>query len=72
MKSAAEALKGFKKFNPKKLPVEEPLTPGHRACQGCGEVLALRQVMKALGHDTIVASATGCMEIITSSYPHSA
>ena len=42
MKSAAEALKGFKKFNPKKLPVEEPLTPGHRACQGCGEVLALR------------------------------
>ena len=72
MKSAAEALKGFKKFNPKKLPVEEPLTPGHRACQGCGEVLALRQVMKALGHDTIVASATGCMEIISSSFPHSA
>jgi pyruvate ferredoxin oxidoreductase beta subunit len=72
MKSAAEALKGFKRFNPKKLPVEEPLSPGHRACQGCGEVLALRQVMKALGHDTIVASATGCMEIITSSFPQSA
>jgi pyruvate ferredoxin oxidoreductase beta subunit len=72
MKSAAEALKGFKKFNPKKLPVEEPLSPGHRACQGCGEVLALRQVMKALGHDTIVASATGCMEIVTSPFPQSA
>ncbi len=54
------------------LPREDFLTPGHRACQGCGEVLAMRLVHKALGRNTIVASATGCMEIISSSYPDTA
>ena len=72
MDSADDALKDFERFTPKKLPVEEPLSPGHRACQGCGEVLALRQVMKALGTNVIVVSATGCMEIISSPYPQSA
>ncbi|MBW1982697.1 MAG: pyruvate synthase subunit beta [Deltaproteobacteria bacterium] len=72
MSSATEQLKKFKTFSPKKLPLEEPLAPGHRACQGCGEVLALRQVMKALGNEVIVVSATGCMEIISSAYPQSA
>jgi len=43
--------------------------PGHRACQGCAEALAVRLVAKALGRDTIVASATGCMEIISSPLP---
>jgi pyruvate ferredoxin oxidoreductase beta subunit len=72
MRKAADDLKDFQRFTPKKLPVEEPLAPGHRACQGCGEVLALRQVMKALGNNVIVVSATGCMEIISSPYPQSA
>jgi pyruvate ferredoxin oxidoreductase beta subunit len=72
MSTAADDLKDFQRFRPKKLPVEEPLAPGHRACQGCGEVLALRQVMKALGNNVIVVSATGCMEIISSPYPQSA
>ena len=72
MKTASDTLKDFQKFTPKKLPVEEPLAPGHRACQGCGEVVALRQVMKALGNNVIVVSATGCMEIISSPYPQSA
>jgi pyruvate ferredoxin oxidoreductase beta subunit len=72
MSRAADDLKDFQRFTPKKLPVEEPLAPGHRACQGCGEVLALRQVMKALGNNVIVVSATGCMEIISSPYPQSA
>ncbi|UCG14994.1 MAG: pyruvate synthase subunit beta [Deltaproteobacteria bacterium] len=72
MKSAGDALKDFQRFTPKKLPKEEPLAPGHRACQGCGEVLALRQVMKALGNEVIVVSATGCMEIVSSPYPQSA
>lgn len=62
----------FKHFSAKSLPKDEPLAPGHRACQGCGEVLALRMVMKALGKDVIVCSATGCMEIISSPYPQSA
>ena len=72
MERATDGLKDFQRFTPKKLPVEEPLAPGHRACQGCGEVLALRQVMKALGNNVIVVSATGCMEIISSPYPQSA
>ncbi|NPA94273.1 MAG: pyruvate synthase subunit beta [Thermodesulfobacteria bacterium] len=62
----------FKGFKAKNLPKEEPLSSGHRGCQGCGEVLALRMVMKALGKDVIVCNATGCMEIITSPYPHTA
>jgi NADPH-dependent glutamate synthase beta subunit-like oxidoreductase len=62
----------MKKFRMTKMPVEEPLTPGHRACQGCGEILALRQVMKALGTNVVVVSATGCMEIVTSPYPQTA
>jgi pyruvate ferredoxin oxidoreductase beta subunit len=69
---ASEALKNYKGFNLKNLPEVEPLSPGHRACQGCGEVLALRQAMKALGTNVVVCSATGCMEIITSPFPQSA
>lgn len=62
-------LEKFKGFSAKNLPKEEMLAPGHRACQGCGEVLALRMVMKALGKDVIVCNATGCMEIVTSPFP---
>jgi pyruvate ferredoxin oxidoreductase beta subunit len=68
----AEDLKEFKRFTPKTLPQEEPLVHGHRACQGCGEVLALRMVAKAIGSPMIVVSATGCMEIISSPYPQTA
>ncbi|HYA39907.1 MAG TPA: pyruvate synthase subunit PorB [Syntrophobacteraceae bacterium] len=69
---ASEALKNFKGFNLRNLPEVEPLSPGHRACQGCGEVLALRQALKAIGNNVIVVSATGCMEIVTSPYPQTA
>jgi pyruvate ferredoxin oxidoreductase beta subunit len=62
----------FKRFKAKNLPKEELLAPGHRACQGCGEVLALRMAMKALGKNVIVCMATGCMEIITTPYPQTA
>jgi pyruvate ferredoxin oxidoreductase beta subunit len=54
------------------LPKDDFVASGHRACQGCGEVLAMRLVHKALGRNTIVASATGCMEIISSPYPETA
>lgn len=69
---AAEAIKDFKGFNLKNMPEVEPITGGHRACQGCGEILALRQAMKALGTNVVVVSATGCMEIITSPFPQTA
>ena len=61
-----------KKISMKNLPEFEALASGHRACQGCGEVLALRQALKALGSDVIVVSATGCMEVITTPYPQTA
>lgn len=47
----------------------ELLAPGHRACAGCGEILAVRYLLKALGEKTIVVSATGCMEVVTTPYP---
>lgn len=62
----------FEKITPKKMPLFEPLASGHRACQGCGEMIAMRLALKALGEDTIVVSATGCMEVVTSFYPQTA
>ena len=59
-------------FIPRLLPPRELFAEGHRGCQGCGEALALRQVLKVAGPNTIVCSATGCMEIITSPYPETA
>jgi pyruvate ferredoxin oxidoreductase beta subunit len=47
----------------------EYFAPGHRACQGCAEALAVRLVAKALGSNVVVASATGCMEIVSSPFP---
>ena len=67
----AEAAKGVE-FIPRLLPPAELFAEGNRGCQGCGEALALRQLMKAAGPDTIVCSATGCMEIISSPYPETA
>ena len=62
----------FNVFAARLLPQQDYVVSGHRACQGCAEVLAMRLVHKALGRNTIVASATGCMEIISSSYPDTA
>lgn len=44
--------------------------PGHRACIGCGETMALRQAVKVMGQDVIVVNATGCMEIVASQLPY--
>jgi pyruvate ferredoxin oxidoreductase beta subunit len=48
---------------------DEYLAPGHRACIGCGEELAVKLVCKALGKDIIIVNATGCTEIVSSPYP---
>ncbi len=52
-----------------KHPEVEFITSGHRACQGCAEVLALRLALKVFGEDTVIAMATGCMEIISTPLP---
>ena len=49
---------------------EENFVPGHRACIGCGEALAVRLAAKAFGKNTIVVNATGCMEIVASQLPY--
>jgi pyruvate ferredoxin oxidoreductase beta subunit len=51
------------------VPREEFAVSGHRACQGCAEVLAVRLALKAFGRDTIMVMATGCMEIISTPLP---
>lgn len=65
-------VQNFEIFAPKLVDRKEYFTAGHRACQGCGEVLALRLLLKGLGDDVVVANATGCMEIISSAYPQTA
>ncbi|HCO12264.1 MAG TPA: pyruvate synthase subunit beta [Desulfonauticus sp.] len=62
----------YEKITAKNLPRESLIASGHRACQGCGEILAMGMVMKAAGPETIVANATGCMEIVTSPFPQTA
>ncbi len=49
---------------------EELFAPGHRACTGCGEALAVRLTGKALGRNVIIVSATGCMEVVSSQLPY--
>ena len=59
----------FSIFVPRLVTTKEYFAPGHRACIGCGEALAVRHVCKALGKDVIIANATGCMEIVSSPLP---
>jgi pyruvate ferredoxin oxidoreductase beta subunit len=59
------------KVDIKNMDTRERFAPGHRACIGCAEALAVRMAMKVLGDNVIVVSATGCMEIVASQLPNS-
>lgn len=48
------------------------LSINNSACVGCGQIIAARTVVNALGPDVIIANATGCLEITTGSLPTSA
>lgn len=48
-----------------------PIAPGHRACAGCGQMIAARAVAESLGENVIIANATGCLEVTTTPYPES-
>ncbi len=65
-------MENFNIFVPRLLDSREYFVAGHRACQGCGETIALRQILKAVGPNTIVCNATGCSEIISSPFPQTA
>ncbi len=51
------------------------ITSGHRACQGCGEVLGARYVldaaMRATEGNLVAVNATGCLEVFSTPYPES-
>jgi len=49
----------------------ENICPGHNACAGCGQLIAVRAAMKALDKNTILTNATGCLEVTTTAYPTS-
>jgi pyruvate ferredoxin oxidoreductase beta subunit len=59
-------------YVPRLVKKEENFTPGHRACIGCGEALAIRQTFKALDRNIIVVNATGCAEIFGGQFPNMA
>ena len=58
-------------YVPRLIKKKENFAPGHRACIGCGEALAVRMACKALDDNIIVVNATGCMEIVASQLPYS-
>ncbi len=59
-------------FGKRSVTKEEYFAPGHRACVGCGEALAVRLACKALGRNVIIANATGCMEVVSTPLPWTA
>ena len=63
-------MQNYTVFVPRLISKKEYFVPGHRACIGCGEALAVRLACKAMGQNTIVANATGCIEIIASQIPY--
>jgi pyruvate ferredoxin oxidoreductase beta subunit len=65
-------VENFDLYAPRLINKKELLSSGHRACSGCAEVLAVRLMCKALGENTVIASATGCMEIVSSMFPTTA
>ena len=51
---------------------KQALSSGHRACGGCGQIIAARLVAEAAGPNTIISNATGCLEVTTTPYPETA
>lgn len=48
------------------------LYPGHSGCQGCGAMLGLKLVLKALGKNTFLIIPASCSGICTGVYPQTA
>ena len=58
----------------KELEKPERLAGGHRLCAGCGAGIAVRGVLRALEPEdkAVITNATGCLEVSTFIYPHTA
>ena len=64
-------MESYAVYVPRLVTKRDNFAPGHRACIGCGEALAVRLACKALGNNVVVVNATGCMEIVASQLPYS-
>ncbi len=51
--------------------VEDRMRSGHMACPGCGVVIAMRLVLRALGPKTLAVIIPSCASIIAATHPHS-
>lgn len=44
---------------------------GHALCRGCGIPVVVRTVLDSIDTPVVVVTATGCLEVATTRYPHS-
>jgi len=51
------------------MPDEELFTRGHTACAGCGGAIAVRNLMKVLGKNTVVQNPACCLLVFGGTYP---
>jgi len=49
--------------------VEELMTSGHQACQGCGATLTMRYALKGLGKETVVVLPACCWTVLSGAAP---
>jgi pyruvate ferredoxin oxidoreductase alpha subunit len=49
--------------------IRSSIAPGTSACQGCAPLLAMRNVVDAMGEDAVCIYATGCMQAVSSRFP---
>jgi pyruvate ferredoxin oxidoreductase beta subunit len=57
------------KTNILRLPTQEFVHPGTRACTGCGLAIAYRIGLKALGKDTILVVPPSCLTVLQGLFP---
>lgn len=48
---------------------EELISSGHFACPGCGETLAFRHVLRAIGKEVAVITTAGCGSVVDGYWP---
>ncbi len=54
------------------IPREELFVSGHGLCAGCGIPPMVKIALKAVDGPKVVVNATGCLEVATTLYPHTA